>query len=98
MQIKFLTFYDLNTDPIYAQNKLLKQWHDSIVKNQIKFIKKAIIAFTEYKICEYTDQLKIEEAIINSGYKDNLEEIYKELNNKKRIMELIITVEDVDYD
>lgn len=101
MQIKFKTAYHINTSPIAAQTELLNQWSKSCESDQIKFIKKAIIEFTDYDMCEYPNQtqLKKEYATYLSTFNsersfENIERCFKEFAKEYRILELTITPED----
>lgn len=103
MQIKFKTAYSANTDPIVAQTALLDQWSKSCENDQIKFIKKADIEFTNYNIYEYPNQTQLKKeyatylSTFNSDCSDeNVSRCFKEFAKKYRILELTITPEDYD--
>jgi hypothetical protein len=100
MQIKFLVGRSPKENPVIAQAALLEQWYNSIENNQIKFIKTATINFIDYDISDYPDQDKIKNAIIDSldCSEEAFEDTYNAVAESTRIMELIITLEDYNYD
>ena len=101
MQIKFKTAYPINTSPIVAQTDLLGQWSKSCEADQIKFIKQAVVEFTDYDMREYPNQIQLKKeyatylSTFNSDYSDeNVNRCFKEFAKKFRILELTITPED----
>lgn len=110
MVIKFLTIYDyFDTEICQVQHELLEFWQNAIVYDQVPFITKAIIEFTEYALPDYPDQEKLNKEINNktSYHLGNLQfwqalgklytsfdELYTELANTHRLMELSITIEE----
>ena len=103
MQIKFKTAYSLNSSPEIAQIALLEQWTEAIKNSQINYIKNAKIEFIEYKLLDYPDQEQLLKeytvyfASFNSNYTDSeiVEEAFKEFSNHYRLLELVITPEDI---
>ena len=111
MQIKFLTIYDArDRDQRDAQSELLEFWQNSIVSSNIDFINTAKIAFTEYFLQDYYDQEKLTKEInyrtsyhlndtqfwqaLGKRY-DVFKDLYNELACTHKLMELVITVEDI---
>ena len=112
MQIKFLTIYG---SPIHgasaadAQYELLGFWQRSVMCDQVKPIKKAIVEFNEYSFKEYSDQKKLRKEInyktsyhlngkqfwqaLGKRY-DVFEDLYNDLAKDHRLMELTIIVEE----
>ena len=110
MVIKFLTIYDcFDTESCQAQHELLGFWQNAIVYDQVPFVTKAIIEFTEYALPDYPDQEKLNKEINNkTSYHlgtsqfwqalgklyTSFDELYTELANTHRLMELSITIEE----
>ena len=95
MQIKFKTAYFINTPPYKVQADLLNLWQQSLEARQIKVIKKANIAFNDYALLEYPEQDALKkEYITYNSYTGDIDALFKSLNTRFRIMELVITPED----
>ena len=95
-----------------AQEELLYMWQNSMQSNNINFINKAVVEFNDYSLFDFPDIEKAKKEIHNAYshkvgrdvvYKwydeeySDLESIYKALAEQKRLMELVITVDDEDY-
>jgi hypothetical protein len=97
-----------------AQEELLYMWQNNIQSNNINFINKAVVEFNDYSLFDFPDIEKAKKEIHNAyGHKEggngvvyrwcgeeysDLESIYKDLAEQKRLMELTITVENEDYE
>ena len=104
MQIKFRVCCPNHTDPIIAQESLLRQWAESCTRQQLKFIKNTRLKFNIYNLLEYPDQEIIKKeytsylATFNSDLSDeNVNRCLKGFSKDYYLMELVITVEDEDY-
>lgn len=103
MRIKFKTAYSVNAHPDIAQRALLEQWANAITHSQINYIKNAKIEFVEYNLLDYPDQEQLLReytayfASFNSNYTDSeiVKEAFKEFSNHYRLLELVITPEDI---
>ena len=110
MIIKFLTIYDdSDTEICQAQHELLEFLQNAIVYDQVPFINKAIIEFTEYTLPDYPDQEKLNKEIHNkTSYHlgtlqfwqalgklyTSFDELYTDLANTHKLMELSISIEE----
>ena len=110
MQIKFINIYDCrDIEHCQVQYELLEFWQNAIVRDQINFINRALVEFTEYSLEEYQDQEKlIKEIKYKTSYHlngkqfwqalgkryDVFEDLYDDLAKTHRLMELTITVEE----
>lgn len=103
MQIKFKTTYSINSSPDIAQIALLEQWMEAVKNSQINYIKNAKIAFIDYDLLEYPEQEQLLKeytryfASFNSNYtnKEIVEEAFEEFSKHYRLLELVITPEDI---
>lgn len=108
MQITFLTMYhvfdDAEVSKALAQDDLLSKWRNCIQTNNIKFISNAHIEFKDYAFNDYPGQERLK-AELTYAYKDreykyagiefyNIDSLCDMLAKDKRIMELVITVEN----
>ena len=103
MLIKFKTAYSVNANLYIAQRALLEQWANAITNSQINYINKAKIEFVEYNLLDYPDQDQLlkEYTTYFSSFSPNwenkeaVEAAYKEFSNNYRLLELVITLEDI---
>ena len=110
MVIKFLTIYDKSdTEICQVQHELLEFWQKAIVYDQVPFVTKATVEFIDYSLPEYPDQEKLHKEINNkTSYRlgtsqfwqalgklyTTFDELYAELANTHRLMELSIIIEE----
>ena len=87
MQIKFLNIYDFcDIELAQVQYELLGFWQNAIVYDQVPFINKAVIEFTEYALPDYPDQEKLVNQLkknIISGYDADINSYFWVINKKR---------------